>query len=154
MSLQDLKSVRSHQVNRFTLEGLKTEAKVISVHDGDTLDVVFYIYDDKLVRFTCRLLGYDAPELKKKKPSQAALLTRDYLAELCVGRDPDHFDDSRTWGKVDLQKLLDDNENLVYVIFDEFGPFGRALVNIKTSSTGKSINVMMRHYVDKINKRY
>ena len=50
-----------------------------------------------------------------------------------AGDDPDNFDDSATWGEDDLQELLDDNKNLVYVEFEKFDSFGRALVNIKTS---------------------
>jgi hypothetical protein len=88
--------------------------------------------------------------LKKKKPSQAALLTRDYLAHLCMGDDPDDFDDSATWGEDDLQELLDDNKNLVYVEFEEFDSFGRALVNIKTSPRGESINDMMSDFIDNL----
>ena len=148
MNLNELKAVRSDDVDRFTLKGLKEKAKVISVHDGDTLDVVFYLHGDNLVRFTCRLLGYDAPELKKKKPSRKALFARDFLAHICMGDDPDDFDDSRTWETDELPELLDDSDNLVYVKFEKFDSFGRALVNIKTSPGGQSINDLMSDFVD------
>ena len=154
MSLKDLKKVQNDDIDVFTLEGLKTKAKVISVHDGDTLDVVFYIYGDNLVRYTCRLLGYDAPELtsKKKNPSLRlrALRTRDFLAHLCMGDDPDDFDDNGTWEKYDLQELLDESRNLVYVEFGEFDSFGRVLATIKTSPRGESINDMVSDFVDNL----
>ena len=80
---------------------------------GDTLDVAFHRRGE-LVRYTSRMLGYNAPELRgKKKAKTPATLARDYLAHLCMGDSPDDFDVSATWEDDDPQKLLDESENLV-----------------------------------------
>ena len=140
MSLEDLKQVTNNDVQVFTLEGLRTEAKVVRVIDGDTLDLAFY-HGDRLVRFTCRMLGYNTPELTQRNPSRRALLARDFLAHICMGEDPDTFDDSRqVWTKSVLQRRLNQSRNLVYAVFDRFGKFGRALVTLRTSPRGRSIN--------------
>ena len=147
MSLKDLKKVKEDDVQGFTLKGLKKKVKVVRVIDGDTLDVVFYLNDDNLVRFTCRMLGYNAPE-RKKKTMQFALLARDYLAHLCMGYSPDDFDDSGIWEEDHLQRLLDESRNLVYAVFGDFDNFGRALVALKTSARGESINNLVSEFVN------
>lgn len=146
MSLKALKKVTEDDVDVFTLEGLETEVKVVRVIDGDTLDVVFYRRREK-VRYTCRMLGYDAPELKKKT-MRSALFARDYLAHLCMGDSPDDFDDNGIWEEDDLQWLLNESKNLVYAIFGDFDSFGRALVTLKTSARGESINDLVSEFVD------
>ena len=86
------------------------------VHDGDTCDLAFY-YGVEIVRFKCRLMGIDAPEPRE---GRNAKLSRDFLAHLCTGGDPDGLDeDDGTWTKPQLQNDLDKNEHLVYAIFGE-----------------------------------
>jgi endonuclease YncB( thermonuclease family) len=131
---------------RFTLDGIKAHAKVVSVYDGDTCDVVFY-HDgmEKLVRFKCRLSGYDAPELDEEPQGE---LARDYLAHLCMGKDHDEFDEEIVWNKKDLQKMLDENRNTVYAMFGKQGKYGRPLVTLKTSPRGTCINDLVSDFVD------
>lgn len=93
------------------------------------------------------MLGYDAPEPRGRKKKYAKL-ARDYLAHLCMGDSPDDFDDSATWDDDDLQELLDESRNLLYAFFDDFDNFGRALVTLKTSKNGTSINELVGDFVD------
>ena len=151
---KSLKNVKSEDIpDRFTLDGKEEEAKVVSVHDGDTCDVVFDLRGRK-ERFVCRLLNYDAPELKEKPNGE---LARDYLAHLVMGGDPDAdelFDPEGIWTKEQLQKELDKSKNLVYAVFGEFDSFGRALVTLYTdSSKVKSINAMMKKFIKDVKKR-
>ena len=66
-----------------------------------------------------------------------------------MGKDPDKFDDTTTWEKEALQYELENGENLLYAIFEDFydDPRGRAPVTFKTSPRGKYINKMVRDYV-------
>ena len=130
---------------RFTLNGIKAHAKVVSVYDGDTCDVVFY-YDKMkdFVRFKCRLSGYDAPELDEEPEGE---LARDYLAHLCMGKIRIPFDDKKVLDKKDLQKMLDENENTVYAMFGKQGKYGRPLVTLKTSPRGTCINELVSAFV-------
>lgn len=143
MSIQQLKEITHTDVSRFSLKGIKTRAKVVAVHDGDTCDLAFY-YGVKIVRFKCRLDGIDAPELKE---GRNAKLSRDFLAHLCTGGDPEEFDDDGTWTKPQLQEMLDENEELVYAIFGEFDRYGRPLVILKKSKRSpSSFNDMLLEY--------
>jgi hypothetical protein len=132
---------------RFTLDGIKAHAKVVSVYDGDTCDVVFY-HDgmEKLVRFKCRLSGYDAPELDDEPHGE---LARDYLAHLCMGNIRSKFDDKGVpWDKKYLQTKLDENKNTVYAIFGKQGKYGRPLVTLNTTeSFGSCINKLVSDFV-------
>ena len=153
MSLEVLKKITKDDVDVFSLKGLKTKVKVVRAIDGDTLHVAFHRRDE-LVRYKCRMLGYDAAELRgKKKATTPATLARDYLAHLCMGDSPDDFDDSGIWEDDDLQKLLDESENLVYAVFDDFDSFGRALVTLKTSPRGTCINDLVSDFVKKLKKK-
>lgn len=145
--IDQLKRITKDDVERFTLEGIEASAKVVSVYDGDTCDVVFY-HDEMqdFVRFKCRLSGYNAPELKE----QNGKLTRDYLAHLCMGHYPDEFDDRGVWDKTDLQELLDVNENTVYAVFGENDKYGRPLLTLKTSPDGDDINNMVSNFIDNL----
>ena len=142
-----LRNVKSEDIDRFTLDGQEAEAKVLSVHDGDTCDVVFKLHRRK-ERFVCRLKSYDAPELKERPKGW---LARDYLAYLVAGGDPkaDGFlDPKNIWTKEYVQETLDASKNLLYAVFGKFDSFGRALVTLyPTSSKRTSINAMMKNFI-------
>jgi endonuclease YncB( thermonuclease family) len=53
------------QVKKFTFSGMVTKAKITSVHDGDTVEIVFY-YKGEFIKDNFRLFGFDAPELKPR----------------------------------------------------------------------------------------
>ena len=85
-SREKLENITSKDIDRFTLDGKKVPVKVVSIHDGDTCDVVFELYSQYKERLKCRMLNYDRPELKKGTNGK---LARDYLANLVVGGDPE-----------------------------------------------------------------
>jgi endonuclease YncB( thermonuclease family) len=62
-------------------------AKVVSVYDGDTCDVVFSTHDSRLVRETIRIYGIDTPEMRggSVEDKQRAMLARSRLIELTCG---------------------------------------------------------------------
>jgi hypothetical protein len=62
-----------------------------------------------------------------------------------MGDDPDDFDDNGTWEKYDLQELLDESRNLVYVEFGEFDSFGRVLATIYIAIV-LFIEVIFKHF--------
>jgi endonuclease YncB( thermonuclease family) len=109
-----LKKLTDEDVQRFTLlKGIVAYTKVVAVYDVDTCDVIFH-HNGDFVRYKCRLLGYDAPELDDEPSGE---LAREYLAHLCTGGKPggsEFLDVNQIWTKQKLQQLLNDNENLVY----------------------------------------
>ena len=63
---------------------------VIKVYDGDTITIASKLPYKKspLYRFSVRLNRIDAPEIKgvSKKETQMAIISRDKLAEKCLGK--------------------------------------------------------------------
>ena len=156
-----LKNLKSDDVERFTLKGKEKYAKVVSIYDGDTCDLAFYLDDDRnyLVRYKCRMSAYNAPKLKETNGE----LTRDYLAHLCTGGkavEPENFrDQNETQTKDDLQEKLDKSKRLVYAKFGREGKYGRPVITLyQTYTTGNpprvknsnSINAMMTTFVDEL----
>ena len=150
-------------VKRFTLKGKERYAKVVSIYDGNTLDLAFY-QDDltcRFFRFKCRMSDYNAPEMDE----ESGELTRDYLAHLCTGGDDvepvDFKAQNDMLSKGDLQKKLDQNKRLVFAVFERERKYGRPVVTLyQTSSRGnppnvlieKSINDMMTKFVHELDQ--
>ena len=161
-----LKNLKEDSVERFTLKGEERYAKVVSVYDGDTLDLAFYQDDevDNPIRYKCRMLGYDAPELDEINGE----LTRNYLAHLCTGgvamKPADFRDQNGTLTKDDLQKKLNKSKRLIYAEFEREGKYGRPVVTLyQTSPRGNpprvrnkeeedSINTMITEFVNELDK--
>ena len=57
--------------------------KVNSVYDGDTITVLCF-YNGSLVRWRCRMVGYDSPEMRTKNANEkeAAVSAREFLKTL------------------------------------------------------------------------
>lgn len=162
MSYSILRNLKGNEVQRFTLRGERKHAKVASIYDGDTLDLAFY-RDDKmkhLVRYKCRMSGYDAPEMDEEDGE----LTRDYLAHLCTGgkvfKPVDFQNVNGILSKDQLQTKLDQSNRLVFAEFGREGKYGRPVVVLyQTSSRGNPpkietelINDMMTKFVHELDQ--
>ena len=144
MSLNKLKNLKEDDLERFTLEGLEVKAKVLSVHDGDTLDLAFY-RNEELVRFNCRLEDINSPEIHEP----TGKLVRDFLAWICMGHDPGQFDvTAKIWSKQELQHELNKSKNLVFAVFGDLNDekYGRSPVTLENARTGESINKMVQDF--------
>ena len=154
-----LADLKDEDVKRFTLKGKEKYAKVVSIFDGDTLDLAFYNEMSRFVRYKCRMSGYDAPEMDEENGK----LARDYLAHLCMGGNdvkPVVFKNGNSvLSKDQLQTKLDKNKRLVSAQFGREGKYGRPVVTLyQTSSRGnppnilleKSINDMMTKFVHEL----
>jgi endonuclease YncB( thermonuclease family) len=66
----------------FTLENMIVDAKIVDVHDGDTVKAVFKVFD-KYYKWNCRIAHVDTPELRTDDPDekQRGLYVRDKLRE-------------------------------------------------------------------------
>ena len=55
--------------------------RVVSVYDGDTITVLTRGIDGRHVKWNCRMLGYDSPELKSSNDAEkeAAVQAREFL---------------------------------------------------------------------------
>ena len=116
-------------------------AKVVTVHDGDTCDLVI-VKNGGFERFKSRLLGTNSAELGS---GNLALKSRDFLAWLCIGRPAASFPrSSPPWTETQLQSYLNGNQVLVYAEFQGTGGYGRPLVTLRSQpGAAKSINSVM-----------
>ena len=62
----DLQNNSFSKLQKFTYNGKITKCKVTDVYDGDTVTIVFYD-NDKPIKDSFRMFGYDAPEMKPLK---------------------------------------------------------------------------------------
>jgi micrococcal nuclease len=106
MASTDLQS-QTDKTPPFTLNGYKTEAKVVSVYDGDTVHVVFY-YFDRFYNWTSRIAHVDTPELRTKnlEEKKKGYEVRDKLRELIL-------------------------DKIVQLTCHEFDKYGRLLIDIE-----------------------
>ena len=148
-----LADLKDEDVKRFTLKGKEKYAKVVSIFDGDTLDLAFYNEMKHFVRYKCRMSGYDAPEMDEENGK----LARDYLAHLCTGGDvvkPVDFQNG-ILSKDQLQTKLDKNKTLVRAEFGREGKYGRPVVTLYKRGVfllrrEESINHMMTKFVEEL----
>ena len=69
-------------VKELSFKGQKKQAKVVSVYDGDTIQLVFPLQGE-LFRWTCRLSGVDTPEIRTRNKTEKKFGydVRNYLRE-------------------------------------------------------------------------
>mgnify|MGYP002804001824 FL=1 len=146
MSQQQLQNAMDKYIARSSNSptNISTSAKVVSVHDGDTCDLVIS-RNGGLQKFKCRLAAIDTPELKTGRKAEKA---RDFLAWLSTGGDPASFSSSsQPWFEGELQNMLDANKMLVHAEFQSTDIYGRALVVLKKTSQNKhSFNDLLMQY--------
>ena len=66
----------------FSLEGQIFEAKIVYIYDGDTMHVVFSLFN-KTYKWNCRVMGVDTPEVRTRnlKEKEMGIRVRDILRE-------------------------------------------------------------------------
>lgn len=85
--LQLQKSYKDMKIPIWTIKNHNCWGLITKVYDGDTVHIVLEVYDPitgQLVpkRFTCRVYGYDSPELITAAGNDA----RNFLANLILGK--------------------------------------------------------------------
>jgi endonuclease YncB( thermonuclease family) len=144
MSLQNATDKNIARSSNSAPTYISTSAKVVSVHDGDTCDLVINRIGG-LQRFKCRLADINAPELSTGSKAKKA---RDFLAWLSIGEDPGNFSrSSQPWSDAQLQNMLDASKMLVHAEFRSLDVYHRALVVLKKTSGDKdSFNNLLMQY--------
>lgn len=112
--IRRLNSVSLSDIKKFSFDGYTTYAKVLKVHDADTITLIFE-YKDEIIKYNIRIDGIDAPELHSKISEEAALSKK---------------------GKDFLSNLL--LYTIVKVRFKDFDKYGRALADIYTLTSPTS----------------
>jgi endonuclease YncB( thermonuclease family) len=131
--IDKLTTIKDIDIEQYTLNNINTVGKIVDIYDGDTCRIVLLI-DNKLIKFNCRLIDLDTPEMKPSltKPNREQEILN---AHKCRNRLLQLLTNSKCelnsiMKKQDCQKLLDVNTKLIYVKCHEFDKYGRLLVHL------------------------
>lgn len=124
--------------NIFTLNGIKTFARVVDIYDGDTMTCVIPLFDN-YYKFTIRLNGIDTCEIRNKNMElkhKGMAARKLIIDELCPNNSYD-IDVS----KKEIQEYLKKHIIIVWLECLEFDKYGRVLGNIyKKVDSNKSLS--------------
>ena len=99
----------------------------VNIYDGDTLSIIF-VYNGIPVKYRCRALGYDSPEMKPLLSNPNRIKEKD-LAHAAKER----F----------IELLTKHPEKNIFIKCHEFDKYGRLLVEIWNNVNKDSINNIM-----------
>jgi endonuclease YncB( thermonuclease family) len=125
----------------YSLNNLKTYARVADVYDGDTLTLVLKIYGE-YYKYKCRLLGIDTAELRKSgdySPSEKAYEARNYVIKYITNI---HIDSS--YNKKMIKDIFETKSYCVLINCGEFDKYGRLLCTVyKDAYEDISLNTLL-----------
>jgi endonuclease YncB( thermonuclease family) len=129
--MEKMRNLMLTDVKEYSLAGTAYIAKIVDIYDGDSCKVIIY-RNGEFVRYTCRLLGIDAPEIKLK--TSRAFQARNRLIQLVTNYP---IDLESTSNHTTITHLLQQNTKLVVITCDKFDKYGRLLIRIYPSMNTK-----------------
>ena len=126
----------------FNFDGQSFYARVIGIHDGDSVKVCLDV-GGKLYKMMTRLEGIDTPEIRSKDPKEKALAirARDYVAAWAM---PDKFKVGGDYTEKELVTALWEDPVIVYLKCGELDKFGRLLCEMfKDDIEPNSLNELL-----------
>jgi endonuclease YncB( thermonuclease family) len=126
----------------------KKPARVVGVHDGDTLSCILMV-GDRYSRFVVRLQGVDTPEITSHDPviKERATIARNFVIERVTGfplpLDPKKKNEKEKekWTRTDICKYLCEKVYMVNLVCSEMDKYGRLLAEVFVNdSNSQSIN--------------
>ncbi len=130
-------------VPEFNLAGQNFYARVIGLHDGDSIKVCFEVAG-KLYKMMTRLEGIDTPEIRTKDAEEKALAirARDFAASWTM---PDKFQVGGAYSEKELVNALWTHPVIVYLRCGEMDKYGRLIANIyKDDVDPHSLNSLLQ----------
>lgn len=131
-------------VDYFSLDNMEFTAKVVDVYDGDTCSVIFKL-SNEYVKFKCRCLGYDSPEMKPPKDSKnrdEIISNANKAKNYFINQVTDiKIDENIIYDKKDLKNKLLLNHKLIKIKTYKWDKYGRILAEFYNNSV--NINDLM-----------
>jgi len=124
-------SSASYEVPFFSLHGYCTYARVVDLHDGDTITVVIP-YQSKWTKFNVRLYGIDTCEINSTNETckKLALQARDTLFEYITKEKPPSDMSSKA-----VRYYFSKNVNIVWIECLNFDKYQRLLAKVWANDT-------------------
>ena len=136
-------TIVTNDIKEFTLNGETHTCKIVDVYDADTCKVVFLI-NNKPVKFTCRLMGIDTPEMKppknqenRDKEKEAAKKARNRLIQLSTSC---NCEIDNLYKTSEIKKILLTNTKLISIQCHDFDKYGRLLATLSDLNSEKKYN--------------
>ena len=104
----------------FSLKGLKTKCRFVSIHDGDTITVVIPLFDE-YYKFNIRLYGIDTCEMTLEETKDLAVKARNRVFFLATGQEYTFT------SKKQLENFLDERVYILDIECFDFDKYGRVL---------------------------
>lgn len=122
----------------FSLDGINTYGKVVSVIDGDTIALVIPVLNTYF-KFNCRLSNIDTCEIHSSntKVKEIGIKAKFRLIEL-LSKKKFNIDDDAS--KKEIQNIFSIDCFLVYVKCYSFDKYGRLLVDVFLNKDEKSLS--------------
>ena len=108
----------------FSFKGIKSNARLVDVYDGDTITCVLNIFDE-YYKLKCRLYGIDTMEMKDHdiQVKQKALEARKKVIDVLCGDDCLEINSTRK----EIQEYLKNNVIVIWIECMDFDKYGRIL---------------------------
>lgn len=118
----------------FTMNGMKTYARVVNVIDGDTLSLVIPLFD-KYFKFSVRIYGIDTCEIHSNDTEikDKGLKAKYRVIEMLSKKDV------KDVSRKQIIDLFNNNMSIVWIECLEFDKYGRLLANVFFDNKTKSI---------------
>ena len=136
----------TNDIPYFDFKNKKFIVKIVDVYDGDTCTVVFN-YNNELVKYKVRCLGYDSPEMKPSKDLKnrsqhiaKAIQSRNYFINQVTDL---KVESNNSYSKNELKDMFKTNKKLVNMNCHGLDKYGRLLGVFVVNS--RNINNEMIH---------
>ncbi len=130
-----LEKLQLEDIPEYSLANNNFIGKIVDIYDGDTCKIIL-LKDNSFIRFNCRLINVDTPEMKLSKngdiENHLALKNKAYAARnrlIQLGTNTEISLDNQD-SHIKITKLLRNNTKLVMVKCHEFDKYGRLLVEL------------------------
>jgi len=134
--LDKIKLIDTSKIPYFNWKGKIFYARPCNIYDGDTFSIC-WIWKGDLIKYRCRCLGYDSPEMKPHKLIQGG-------KELVLNVNREKEKELAKAAKERFEQLLNANSSgLIKVECDDFDKYGRILVTVWNGIEIRSINQIM-----------
>lgn len=137
----DKLNIHDISTRMFTLNGIKTYARLVDVYDGDTVTCVFQIFGDNYYKFNIRLNGIDTAELKGADKVRALGARHKILDYICEEYNYNLKEDCL---RSEIQDFLKKHTIIIWLECYDFDKYGRILGDIyKNKEVMESISSIL-----------